>query len=158
MKTRVGVIGVGHLGQHHVRLLSAMPDVDLVGVVDIDRARADERAGQYRTTVVDSPAALLAGTDAVVIASPTVSHIELALPFVEAGKAVLVEKPIADSLDAADRLLAFHRATRVHEHDMHFARSGRAEFARRAHGHIVNAIAVQVANRCDGAAKLITVN
>ncbi|MEQ1757903.1 MAG: Gfo/Idh/MocA family oxidoreductase [Vicinamibacterales bacterium] len=105
MKTRLGVVGVGHLGQHHARLLAGMDDVDLVGVVDTDSARAQQIATQYGTKVVDTAAALLTQVDAVVIASPTVTHVALSLPFVEAGVAVLVEKPIAESLSAVDRLL-----------------------------------------------------
>jgi predicted dehydrogenase len=105
MKTRVGVVGVGHLGQHHARLLSGLEDVEFVGIVDVDNERARQIASQYRTTAWQSPADLLSRVDAVVVASPTVTHVELALPFVEAGVSVLVEKPIAESLEAADRLL-----------------------------------------------------
>jgi predicted dehydrogenase len=83
-----------------------MPDVDLVGVVDIDRPRADAIAAQYGTTVCTDPGALHTQIDAVTIATPTVTHVDLALPFLEAGIAVLVEKPLASSLADADRLLA----------------------------------------------------
>jgi predicted dehydrogenase len=103
---RVGVIGVGHLGQHHARLLSALPGVDLVGIVDIDRARADAIAARFGAPVCPGAAELLAQVDAVTIATPTATHVELAVPFVDAGVAVLVEKPIASSLAEADRLLA----------------------------------------------------
>lgn len=110
MKTRVGVVGVGHLGQHHARLLSGMDDVELVGIVDVDGDRAQQVASQYQTRIWESPAALVPEVDAVVVASPTVTHVSLSLPFVEAGVAVLVEKPIADSLEAADQLLAAAKA------------------------------------------------
>jgi len=110
MKTRVGVVGVGHLGQHHARLLSGMDDVDLVGIVDIDRDRAQRIASQYHTRVWDSATSLMPEVDAVVVSSPTVTHVSLALPFVEAGVAVLVEKPIAESLEATDRLLSAAKA------------------------------------------------
>jgi predicted dehydrogenase len=106
MKTRVGVIGVGHLGQHHARLLAAMPDVALAGVVDTDATRAADVAARYGTRSVPSPADLLGAVDAVTIAAPTAVHVDLALPFVDAGVPVLVEKPIAASLAEADRLLA----------------------------------------------------
>jgi predicted dehydrogenase len=102
---RVAVVGVGHLGQHHARLLSAMADVELVGVVDIDHARAESIAAAYGTRVRPGTADLLGDVDAVTIATPTVTHTELALPFVEAGVAVLVEKPLASSLEEADRLI-----------------------------------------------------
>jgi predicted dehydrogenase len=112
---RVAVVGVGHLGQHHARLLSAMPGVVLAGVVDIDAARAQAIAAKYGTTAFTAASGVAGRVDAVSIAVPTSVHVELALPFVDAGIPVLVEKPIAGSLDQADRLLAAaeRRATMV---------------------------------------------
>jgi predicted dehydrogenase len=106
MTTRIAVIGVGSLGQHHARILSAMPDVDLVGVVDINEARAQEIAVKHGTTVVPDASSLIGRVDGVSIATPTLSHVDVAMPFVEAGIAVLIEKPLASSLADADRLLA----------------------------------------------------
>jgi predicted dehydrogenase len=103
---RVAVIGVGHLGQHHARLLSSMKDVELVGVVDVKRDRAEEIAGKYGTRGFTSAADLAGMVDAVSIATPTSTHVTIALPFVDAGVPVLVEKPLAASLEEADRLLA----------------------------------------------------
>jgi len=104
-KTRVGVVGVGHLGQHHARLLAAIGDVELVGVVDTNRARAADIAAKYGGQVFASAGDLLSRVDAVTIAAPTVAHVALALPFLEAGIATLVEKPIASSVEDADRLI-----------------------------------------------------
>jgi predicted dehydrogenase len=103
---RIAVIGVGHLGQHHARLLSAMAGVELVGVVDIKPGRAQEIAAKYSTTAFTHASQLAGSVDAVSIASPTSTHLDIALPFVDAGIPVLVEKPIAASLGEADRLLA----------------------------------------------------
>ena len=103
--TRVAVVGVGHLGQHHARLLAAMPDVELVAVVDTRLERAREIAGKFGGAAFGSAAEIAGRVDAVSIASPTVAHVEIALPFVEAGVPVLIEKPIAASLDEIDRLL-----------------------------------------------------
>src|SRR5688572_1986257 len=103
---RIAVIGVGHLGQHHARLLAAMDAVELVAVVDTKAGRADEIAARYGTTALTDASALLGRVDAVSIATPTVSHVAIALPFVEAGVPVLVEKPLASSLADADALLA----------------------------------------------------
>ncbi len=105
-RVRVGVVGVGHLGQHHARLLAELPNAELIGIVDTTATRAQAIAAKYGTNTFASPAELLSRVDAVTIAAPTESHIELALPFVEAGIAVLVEKPIAASVADADRLLA----------------------------------------------------
>ena len=105
MSTRVAVVGVGHLGQHHARLLAGMPDVELVGIADTDPRRAETIAETYKARVWPSATSLLGHVDAVVVATPTISHVDVASTFVDAGVAVLVEKPLADSLEAADRLL-----------------------------------------------------
>ena len=103
---RVGVVGVGHLGQHHARIFAAMQDVTLAGVVDTNRQRAEEVAGKHGTRVVSDATALLDLVDAVTIAVPTVSHLDVAIPFLERGKAVLVEKPLAASVEEADRMVS----------------------------------------------------
>jgi len=104
-KTRIAVIGVGHLGQHHARILAAMPEVDLVAVVDTKPGRAAEIAVKHGTAPLTDGSTLVGHIDAVTIATPTVSHVEIALPLVEAGIAVLVEKPLAASVAEADRLV-----------------------------------------------------
>ena len=104
-RTRMAVIGVGHLGRHHARILAAMPEVDLVAVVDTRPERAAEIASTHATAALTDALALVGRVDAVTIATPTVSHVEVALPFVEAGVAVLVEKPLAANLAEADRLV-----------------------------------------------------
>ena len=102
---RVAVIGVGHLGQHHARLLAGLDDVRLAGVVDINLPRAQEIAAKYGTKAFADAREVLQAVDAVTIATPTVTHVDIALPFVEAGVPVLVEKPLAAGLADADRLL-----------------------------------------------------
>jgi predicted dehydrogenase len=104
-RTRIAVIGVGHLGQHHARLLAAMPEVELVAVVDIQPGRADEIAAKHGTKALLRADGLVGHVDAVTIATPTVSHLDVALQFIDAGAAVLVEKPMAASLAEADRLV-----------------------------------------------------
>ena len=104
-RTRIAVIGVGHLGQHHARILAAMPEVDLVAVVDKKPERAAEIAETRGTAPLTDASTLMGRVDAVIIATPTVSHVEIALPFVGAGTAVLVEKPLAADLAEADRLV-----------------------------------------------------
>jgi predicted dehydrogenase len=104
-RLRVAVIGVGHLGQHHARLLAAMEDVELVGVVDTKAGRAEEIAAKYGTRAFATAADVRSLVDAVTVAVPTESHVDVALPFVEQGSAVLVEKPLASSLADADRLI-----------------------------------------------------
>jgi predicted dehydrogenase len=102
---RVGVIGVGHLGQHHARILASLPAVTLAGVVDTKPGRAEEIGSKYGVPGFSDATQLLGQVDAVSIAVPTVSHVEVALPFIERGAAVLVEKPLAATLADADRLI-----------------------------------------------------
>jgi predicted dehydrogenase len=102
----MAVIGVGHLGQHHARLLATMDGVELVGVVDTKPGRAEEIGAKYGVPVFRDAADVVALADAVTIAVPTESHVEVALPFLERGTAVLMEKPLASSLAEADRLIA----------------------------------------------------
>ena len=103
---RVAVIGVGHLGQHHARLLASMDGVELVGICDTNRSRADQIAAKFGGgAVFDNASELVSRIDAVTVAVPTVSHLDVALPFLNAGVATLVEKPIAPSVDDANRLI-----------------------------------------------------
>ena len=103
---RAAVVGVGHLGQHHARLLGAMPGVELVGVVDTRPGRAAEIALKHGGEAHMSCGPVLDRVDAVSIAVPTSAHLEVARPFLERGIATLVEKPLAASLAEADEMLA----------------------------------------------------
>ena len=102
---RVGVIGVGHLGRHHARILGTMPGVQLVGVVDNSEARAKEIAAASNTAAFTEWQALEGKVDAVTVAVPTESHLDVAMAFIERGVHVLVEKPLARSVEEADRLV-----------------------------------------------------
>ena len=102
---RVAVIGVGHLGQHHARLLASIEGVELVGICDTNPSRAAEITAKFGGESFGDVRDLLRRVDAVTIAAPTISHVELALPFLEAGIATLVEKPIASSVEDAERLI-----------------------------------------------------
>lgn len=106
MTLRVAVVGVGHLGKHHARILSALPGVRLVAVVDTNRPRAEEIAAAYHTRPLFDARELVGEVDAVTIAVPTQLHRDLALPFLDAGVPVLVEKPMARSLAEADDMIA----------------------------------------------------
>jgi predicted dehydrogenase len=95
MKIRVAVIGVGALGRHHARILGALDGVELAGVVDINEARAREIGGVVNAPWATSAAEMMGRVDAVTIAVPTESHLSVAIPFLQRGTAVLVEKPLA---------------------------------------------------------------
>jgi predicted dehydrogenase len=101
----VGVIGVGALGRHHARHLSTLPEARLVGVYDTDRARAAAVAGELQTRAFDDLDGLLREARAVTVAVPTAAHAEVGLHALGRGVAVLMEKPLAATLDQADALL-----------------------------------------------------
>lgn len=103
--TRMAVVGVGHLGRHHARILATLTGVELVAVVDINHARAAEVAVASGTSPLTDYRSLLGRVDAVTLAVPTELHREVALPFLTAGVHVLVEKPIARSLAEADDMI-----------------------------------------------------
>ena len=103
---RAGVVGVGHLGQHHARIYAELPEAELVGVVDRDAARAREIADRHGCRVFESAQALAAEVQAASVAVPTEFHAAEAIPLLQAGVDVLIEKPLAPSLDEADRILA----------------------------------------------------
>src|SRR5687767_1274834 len=102
---RAAVIGVGHLGQHHARILASLPGVSLAGVVDLNRERAAKIAADYGTTAF-ADITEIQGLELAVIATPTESHAALALPLIASGVHTLIEKPIAQTLEEADRLIA----------------------------------------------------
>jgi predicted dehydrogenase len=83
-----------------------MDDVELTAVVDKKPERAREVADKYRTAALTDASEVMGRVDAVCVATPTVTHVDIALPFIEAGVAALVEKPLAAGLPEADRLVA----------------------------------------------------
>ncbi|MCX9011802.1 MAG: UDP-N-acetylglucosamine 3-dehydrogenase [Candidatus Methanoperedens sp.] len=106
MRIKVGVIGTGAMGQHHVRIYSEFPDVELVGIADIDSVRVNEQAARYKTKAfTDYRELLKQDLDAVSIVVPTMMHKEVALAAIEAGVNVLIEKPIADTLESAAEII-----------------------------------------------------
>jgi len=106
---RLAVVGVGHLGRHHARVLAAMPGAALVGVHDHHEGRAEQVAGAQGLQVLADPERVAEAADAVVIATPTNAHAELATFFLERGRDVLVEKPLAATVAEADELVALAR-------------------------------------------------
>jgi predicted dehydrogenase len=101
----VGVAGVGHLGRHHARLYAGMPGVRLVGVVDRDSERARRAAAEFGCEAWGEPADLVGRVQAVSVAVPTEFHAAVARPLLLAGVDVLVEKPLARTLEEADAIL-----------------------------------------------------
>lgn len=112
-RLRMAVIGVGHLGQSHARILSGLPDVDLVGVVDVNAKQANDIAERCGTKAFSDYKPLLKRVDAVTVVVPTIYHHAVAKAFLKSGVPVLVEKPIAVTVAEADELVALAEEARV---------------------------------------------
>ena len=108
---RTAVIGVGHLGRHHARILGGLEGALLTAVVDTVADRAAEIAATTGTKPLTDYRELLGAVDAVSIAAPTELHHAIAMPFLERGTAVMVEKPMARTLAEADAMIAAARAS-----------------------------------------------
>jgi predicted dehydrogenase len=112
-KLRVGVIGVGHLGEYHVQKYKAIPKVALAGVVDTNPARAEAVSRRYKTKAYRSHHDVLHMVDAVSLAVPTEKHFDVAKDVLSGGVHLLVEKPITYQLEPADTLIRI-----AHENDL----------------------------------------
>ncbi len=110
MPLRVAVVGVGHLGQHHARVLAAIPDVVLVGVADSRIEQARRGAGRHGTEAFADYRDLIDRVDAVSIAVPTALHRSVAGAFLSRGIATMIEKPLASTLAEAEELVKLARA------------------------------------------------
>lgn len=98
---RVGVVGVGYLGRFHARIYNDMPGVELVGVADTNHETADRVASEYETRAFYDPLALLDEVDVVSVVVPTSLHRQIAIPYLEKGIHMLLEKPVASTLEDA---------------------------------------------------------
>ena len=107
---RVGVVGVGGLGYHHVRILQDTAGIELVGFHESRPERAAQVTTELGARAFDSLDDLIAATDALTVVVPTPAHYAVAKRALEAGRHLLVEKPLAATLDEADELVAIaHR-------------------------------------------------
>jgi predicted dehydrogenase len=123
---RVGVVGAGSLGYHHVRILRDVPGAHLVGFYERTPERASAVSAELGVRATTSLSELLDAADAITVVVPTPAHHEVAKAALERGKHVLIEKPIAVSLDEADELLALARRAGVVVQTGHVERFNRA--------------------------------
>jgi UDP-N-acetylglucosamine 3-dehydrogenase len=111
---KVGVIGVGAMGKNHARLYSELPGVELIGVADVNETLAISVAQSYGCkSFVDYNDLLDENLDAVSIAVPTTRHMGVALDTIEKGINILIEKPIADTVENADEIIEAARKHKV---------------------------------------------
>lgn len=105
-KVNLATIGVGHLGQHHARIYSEHENCELVGIIDNDKEQAGKISEKYGVSIIDDYHKLLNIVDAVSIATPTVTHYEIAKFFLQNAVHVLVEKPISTTVKEGEELVA----------------------------------------------------
>jgi predicted dehydrogenase len=110
---RLAVVGVGHLGRHHARVAASLAGVRVVGVHDHHPGRAEDVAREFSLPILPDLAAVAAEAEGVVVATPTVTHAEIAGFFLDSGLHVLVEKPMAATTAEAEDLIARARAKRA---------------------------------------------
>lgn len=116
MKINVSVLGCGVWGRNHARVFSELPNARLFSVVDLDQAAARQISEKYKTAYALDPyeAVTDPGVDAVTVCTPTVTHMRLALQAMEAGKHVLVEKPMTNTSEEAETLIKAAKKNNVH--------------------------------------------
>ena len=105
-KLKVGVIGTGALGRHHARLYAQSPNAEMVGIFDVQAEAAQRVGAEFNLKVFDRWEDLAENCDALSVAVPANFHAVSALPLLEMGKHVLVEKPIAAKIEEAEAMCA----------------------------------------------------
>tara|TARA_B100000614_G_scaffold82908_1_gene74391 strand:+ start:1043 stop:2026 length:984 start_codon:yes stop_codon:yes gene_type:complete len=112
-QVRIGVIGVGHLGQHHVKHYKTLDNVELIGVFDIDRERSSDISKKFDVKVFDDLNSILEKVDALSIVTNTEHHFKIAEKCLRSKKHVFIEKPITAAIEEADKLLSMAEQNRV---------------------------------------------
>ena len=100
----IGVIGAGHLGRYHIECLQRIEGFSLIGFFDVDPLRVKEINEKYDVPSFDDISSLLKAVDAVCIVTPTITHFDLALEVIKAGKHIFIEKPLTDLPDTSRKL------------------------------------------------------
>jgi predicted dehydrogenase len=108
-RPRIAVVGVGHLGKEHARIVAGLPDCELVGVADVNAAQAEAVGRRLGCKAFGSHRPLLQMADAAIIVVPTTYHFAIAAEFLRCSIPVLVEKPLALSLEQAEELVDLRR-------------------------------------------------
>ena len=109
---RAGLLGAGHISEFHIKALRRLPNVEIIGIADIDRSRSEAVANSYGIPAAfGSLSELLAETpDVIHVLTPPAAHAESVVKSLQHGSHVMVEKPLADSVEACDRVAAAARA------------------------------------------------
>ncbi len=110
---KVGVLGAGHLGKIHLRLLHQSEKYELIGFYDADEINAKKVAQEFGYTYYDNINTLIAAADVIDIVTPTLSHYDCAKKAMELGKHIFIEKPITNTLEEAEHLLELEKKNKV---------------------------------------------
>lgn len=102
---KCGVIGIGHMGKHHTRILSEMKNTNLVGISDIDEESGKKTAKKYKCKFFQDYSDLLKETDCIIISTPTSTHRDISIKAFNTGNHVFIEKPISLDLKEADEII-----------------------------------------------------
>ena len=112
-RVKIAVIGVGYLGTQHTRILSYLENAELVGVVDIDYDKAMQIGNRHGVKYFKDYREVIDLIDAAVVATPTSEHYSIAKDLIMHGKAVLVEKPITETVEQGEKLVQFAKDKNV---------------------------------------------
>ncbi|MEM6268529.1 MAG: Gfo/Idh/MocA family oxidoreductase [Bacteroidota bacterium] len=110
---KIGLLGVGHLGNIHLKLLKQIPEFEIVGIYDADPVRAAEKSAEYEVQAWEDPIALMDAVEAVDIVTPTSTHHDLAKQAMKRFKHVFIEKPVTATVEEARKLMALAREAGV---------------------------------------------
>lgn len=151
-RIRTGVIGVGNMGRHHARVYSQHHNIDLIGVYDVSKENRESVARGLKVEAFDSVDKLLEEADIVSIAVPTSLHFFYGMKAISSGKHILIEKPIASTIDQASALVKAARNKGVVLQVGHIERFNPAfqELKKILMGNIIEAIDIRRLSPFDG--------
>ena len=104
-KIKVGILGIGRMGQYHLNILRNLSEIQLVGIYDIDKEKMDDLSYRFNVDKYDNYKKLLKKCDAIFIATPTSTHYDLTKECLGLDKHILLEKPMTTDLAQAKELV-----------------------------------------------------
>jgi UDP-N-acetylglucosamine 3-dehydrogenase len=113
MSLKIGVIGTGAMGKNHARVCAELPNVELIGIADKNKETVEIIAQRFDVSAFTDYKELLPKIDAVIIATPTITHFDIALDAINAKKHILVEKPVCDTVEKGKQLISKANKERV---------------------------------------------
>ena len=130
---KIGVLGAGHLGKIHLKLIKGIPDLELVGFFDPDHEKAEFTRDEFGIPKFDTIQSLIDASDAVDIVTPTLSHFKCAEMALRSSKHVFIEKPVTNTVDEAKKLMLLAEEANVKAQIGHVERFNPAFLAARDH-------------------------